>query len=126
MDFEDLSGHDHRVVELIGKEPYDSVIDIDSSIELEDDFLDGLELDTILEDENYGCIYSDFYSKTKSGYKIHIHQKSFPLVNNSIPLVAFSVKSYQKYVSSKNIKGDILGGMVSKHIPKALCCISNA
>jgi len=125
LDFEDVSNHNSKLAELMDDKSYDIVLDIESSIELEDNFIDELELN-FLEDDNYGCVYCDFYSKTKSGHKIHIHQKSLPLVNNSLPLIAFSVKNYLKHIGSQNVKGDILANMISRHIPKALCCITNA
>ena len=125
LDFEDVSNHNSKLAELMDDKSYDIVLDIESSIELEDNFIDELELN-FLEDDNYGCVYCDFYSKTKSGHKIHIHQKSLPLVNNSLPLIAFSVKNYLKHIGSQNVKGDILANMISRHVPKALCCITNA
>ena len=125
LDFEEFDNHDKVLPTWISDGSYNVVLDIDSSIELEPNFLDNLELSTF-DDENYGCIYSDFYSKTKGGHKIYVHQKSFPLVNTSVPLIVFSANSYLKSASEENIKSHIISSMVSKHIPKALCSIANA
>ena len=86
-------------------------------------FLDELELES-LEDQNISAVYSDFFSKTKTGRTVHIHQKSFPLVNNSLPLVAFSMHHYLTHEGKENIKGLILSNAISKHIPKPLCTVN--
>tara|TARA_B100001939_G_scaffold301202_1_gene277626 strand:- start:3719 stop:4261 length:543 start_codon:yes stop_codon:yes gene_type:complete len=125
LPFEEIKDHEKKLSELCGQERYDVVIDIDCSIELEPDFLKDLEL-SWLDDENVGCIYSDFYSKSKNGHKIYIHQKSMPVVNNSLPLIAFSVDHYLRNIHSENVKGLIISNTISKHIPKALCSIQNA
>jgi hypothetical protein len=125
LDFEEFDNHEKALPAWISDGSYNAVLDIDHSIEPEPNFLDDLEL-SVFDDENYGCIYSDFYSKTKSGHKIYVHQKSFPLVNSSVPLIVFSASSFMKSESKENIKGHIISSMVSKHIPKALCSIENA
>ena len=124
LDYEDLSDHDRKIFQLVDSKEFLAVIDLDASVQSEDNFIDDLEVN-VLEDNNYGCVYSDFYSKTKSGKKIYIYQKSFPFVSNAVPLVAFSVENYVKNINEENIKGMILSNLISRHIPKALCCMSN-
>ena len=125
LDMEDAPDHSSNLIEFMGDKQYDIVLDLESTLELENNFLNELELEC-LEDDNYGSTYCDFYSKTKTGHKIHIHQKSFPLINNSLPVVAFSVKNYIKYAGSENAKGEVLSNMIARHVPKALCSVINA
>lgn len=127
LNFEDLGSHDSNVFSIAESDhaQFDVILDIDALIELEPNFLDELNLN-IFDDVNYGAVYSDFYSKTKSGHKVCILQKSMPLVNNSLPLVAFSAKAYSRHISNENVKGHILSSMISNHVPKSLCCVANA
>lgn len=125
LSYEDRGSHDNRLFELLGSESYVALIDLEQSIDPEENFIDQLELET-LDDKNFGCIYSDYYSKTKSGHKLHIHQKSFPLVSPSLPLIAFSMENYIKNINEEKVKAVILNTAISKHIPKALCSVSNA
>jgi hypothetical protein len=92
------------------------------SISLEKDFIDDLDLECF-EDENYGCVYPDFYVQSESGPKIIMYQKSIPLVNNSVPLIAFSTRRYIENLGEENIAGLLMNTKISKHIPKALCTI---
>lgn len=125
LNFEDISEHDKNLTQ-IAKQEYDVVIDLQPSVEVEKNFLDEMELETF-QDKNYGCLYTDFFSKTKNNYKIYVHQKSFPISNNSLPLVAFAFNAYKDKINNgdQNPKGSILSSMVSKHIKKALCSIGN-
>lgn len=125
LDFEDASNHDKKTIELAKSEKFDVVIDLDANLQMEKNFLDDMELETF-KDNNYGCLYTDFFSKTKNDYKVYVHQKSFPLVSNSLPLIAFSFEAYSKNINNDNPKGFIISSMVSKHIKKALCSIKNA
>ena len=124
LDYEDLAAYDKKIVQLTDIEKYIAVIDLDSLVIPEDGFIDKLNID-ILEDHNYGAVYSDFYSKLKAGEKVYIYQKSIPLVSNAIPLVAFSVENYIKNVNEENVKSAMLSSLISKHIPEALCCVLN-
>lgn len=118
--FEEISEHEKKVLALENIEEYLAIVDLDSGIMPEEDFLDELSLESF-EDENVGSIYSDFYIMNDDERKTYVYQKSFPIVENVLPLVAFSTAWIQKSIEQENCKGIILSQTISKHIPKALC-----
>lgn len=124
FDYEDMNLHENKIIELAGDVEYLAFIDIDSSMQLEENFINDLEIEA-LEDESIGSVYSDFYSRTKTDRRVHVHQKSFPLVTKTLPLIAFSMRHYVKNQGNESAKGLMLSSMISKHIPKALCSILN-
>lgn len=125
VNYEDVKEHERNVKALVKASDYTAVLDIESALVLEPCFLDMLGLE-FLEDENYCAVYSDFYSQTRNGYKVYVHQKSFPLANTSIPLLAFSLQDYIEHADKENVKGFILSSKLSKHTPMALCSVINA
>jgi hypothetical protein len=124
LDYEDAGSHESKIIELSSKMSYLAFIDIDLTLELEENFINDLEIET-LEDSNIGVVYSDFYSRTSTNRSVYVHQKSFPVVSNTLPIIAFSMQNYVKNQGNENIKGFMLSGLISKHVPKALCSILN-
>lgn len=125
FNYEDVRDHERNIKNSEIGEGRDVVIDVESSLLLEPGFIDLLGIDH-LNDVNYCCVYSDFYSQTKNGYKVYVHQKSFPLMSTSLPLLAFSLKDYLASTDQENVKGFLLSSKLSKHIPAALCSVINA
>jgi hypothetical protein len=125
MPYEDKPQQERQIVNLVGSKEYMAFINLDYSVEPQENFLENLEIET-LNDEHIGCVYSDYYNKTQKGHEVYIYQKSYPLSANSLPLIAFSVKNFIKNISQNRIREFILGKYISKHIPKALCSVSNA
>jgi len=125
MNYEDMRDHERNIKECNIAEDCDVIIDVESSLGLEPEFIDVLGLEH-LEDKNYCSVYSDFYSQTKNGHKVYVHQKSFPLSSTSLPLLAFSSEDYLSNVTEENVKGFLLSSKLSKHTPLALCSVINA
>tara|TARA_R100000008_G_C3572511_1_gene163116 strand:- start:770 stop:1345 length:576 start_codon:yes stop_codon:yes gene_type:complete len=126
FDYEDISNRDKHIIQIIGglstKTNFLCFMNIDFLLSLEENFIDQMSL-TCLEDQLYGCVYSDYYAKSKSGTKTVIYQKSMPLMSATLPLIAFSADNYFKNVGQENIEMSIIQNLISKHVPRALCAI---
>lgn len=126
FDYEDISNRDKHIIQIIGglstKANFLCFMNIDFLLSLEENFIDQMSL-TCLEDQLYGCVYSDYYAKSKSGTKTVIYQKSMPLMSATLPLIAFSADNYFKNVGQENIEMSIIQNLISKHVPRALCAI---